>query len=271
MGHVQRSTLAAIQVAVAALSTAEVLDNLEPVLTALIVAMEADLGGYYMHDALGLSWPVLILPHDASRALPEPLRVAQPTSVGARMHPGWEHCLRHRALPFAVTDVVPDRVWRSSEASSLMRPHWGRQYQFAIPIYSPTAPTTFSAWVFARSGWDFGARHHEVAQLVRPVLSQVTRHHAAALRLGVAPPAAAPMLTDRERVTLRLLGRGQTAEQIGRWLNISPRTVHKHVEHVYRKLDVHDRHGALERALDLGVLDTTGSGQRHTGNSLRRP
>jgi DNA-binding CsgD family transcriptional regulator len=29
--------------------------------------------------------------------------------------------------------------------------------------------------------------------------------------------------------------------------------VHKHVEHIYRKLDVHDRHEAVERALALGV------------------
>jgi DNA-binding NarL/FixJ family response regulator len=275
MSHVERATLGAIQVAVAALSSAEVFDNLEPVLAALMVAMDADLGGYYIHDTLGVSWPVLILPPDASRALPEPLRLPQPTSAGARMHPGWEHCLRQRAAPFAVTDVISDRAWQSSEVASLMRPYWGRQYQFAIPIYTHTdparVPTKVSAWVFARSGHDFDARHHEVARLVRPVLAQVTRHHTAALREGGAPPGtgpgATPTLTHRERVILRLLAHDQTAEQIGRWLNISPRTVHKHVEHIYRKLNVHDRRDAVQRAVTLGVLETAGSAQRRAYTS----
>jgi len=137
-----------------------------------------------------------------------------------------------------------------------MRPHWGRQFQFAIPIYSPATPTRFHAWVLARSGRDFTAQHHQVADLVRPVLAQVTRHHAATLELGVDQAGRTPpVLTDRERVILRLLDLGQSAEHIGRWLNISPRTVHKHVEHLYRKLEAHDRHHALQRATALGILD----------------
>jgi DNA-binding CsgD family transcriptional regulator len=223
-----------------------------------MVAMDADLGGYYVHDALGLSWPVLILPADGWRALPELHRGPIPTSVGAQMHPGWQHCLRHRAAPFAVSDIVSERAWHNSEVASMMRPHWGRQYQFAIPIYSPTTPTSFSAWVFARSGHDFTPRHHDIAQLVRPVLAQVTRHHAAALRQDAHPRGATPSLTDRERAILQLLRRGDTADQIGRRLDISPRTVHKHVEHLYRKLDVHDRHDACQRALALGILEPRG-------------
>lgn len=257
MTQVDRATRAAIQVATAALGSAQVADNVEAVLVALMVAMQADLAGYYMHDRLGTSWPVSIVPTDAARALPEPLRLPQPTSVGAQMHPGLRHCLHIRAAPFAVTDVVSDREWRSSEAASLMRPYWGHQYQFAIPIYDQTAPTTFSAWVFARSGRDFAEQSRQVAQLVRPVLAQVTRHHAAALAAGDEPRRSTPPLTDRERVILRLLASGQTAEQISRRLDISPRTVQKHVEHLYRKLDVHDRDHACQRAIDTGVLVST--------------
>jgi DNA-binding CsgD family transcriptional regulator len=261
MGQVERATLGALQVAVAALSSAEVFDNLEPVLAALMIAMDADLGGYYLHDALGLSWPVLILPADGWRALPETHRCPLPTREGARIHPGWDHCLRSRAEPFAVSDIVSERAWHSCEAARLMRPHWGRQYQFAIPIYSPTNPTTFAAWVFARSGHDFTARHHRVAELVRPVLTQVTRHHTAALQAGAQPRGPTPALTDRERAILPLLARGQTATHIARQLSISPRTVQKHVEHVYRKLGVHDRQGALQRAVTLGAFETAESYQ----------
>lgn len=255
MGHIERATLGVIHVAVAALSSAEVFDNLEPVLAALMVAMEADLAGYYFHDTLGSSWPVLILPKDAAEALPASFRVAQPTAVGARMHPGWEHCIRHRATPFAMSDILSDRVWRSTEVATLMRPHWGRQFQFAIPIYSPTDPTNFHAWVFARSGRDFTARHRHIAELVWPVLAQVTRHHTVALGLNSNHTRPTPVLTDQERIILGLLDLEQTAGQIGRCLSISPRTVQKHVEHLYRKLDVHDRHDARQRAILLGLLD----------------
>lgn len=262
MGQVERATLGVMEVAVAALSSAEVFDNIEPVLAALMVAMEADLAGYYVHDTLGLSWPVLILPADGWRALPEPQRGATPTQVGAKVHPGWDHCLRHRPGPFAVTDIVSDRAWQSSEVAALMRPHWGRHYQFAIPIYSPTSPTRFSAWVFARSGHDFTERNREVARLVRPILVQVTRHHTAALLADAHPSGPTPALTDQETVILELLALGRTASQMGGSLDISPRTVHKHVEHIYRKLDVHDRDNALERAHALGMLTPEATAQR---------
>jgi len=55
-------------------------------------------------------------------------------------------------------------------------------------------------------------------------------------------------------VVLNLLSRGTSASNIGRWLGISPRTVHKHVEHLCRKLDVHDRHDAIHLAGQLGLL-----------------
>jgi DNA-binding CsgD family transcriptional regulator len=154
-----------------------------------------------------------------------------------------------------VSDVISDRAWHNSEIASLMRPHWGRHYQFAIPIYSPTTPRTVSVWVFARSGRDFTAQSHQVAQLVRPVLTEVTRHHAAARRAEARPLGSTPALTDRERVVLRQLASGRTADQIGRRLDISPRTVQKHVEHLYRKLDVHDRRDAVDRARLLRILD----------------
>jgi ATP/maltotriose-dependent transcriptional regulator MalT len=37
--------------------------------------------------------------------------------------------------------------------------------------------------------------------------------------------------------------------------------VQKHVEHVYRKLGVHDRQGALQRAVTLGAFETAESYQ----------
>ncbi len=55
---------------------------------------------------------------------------------------------------------------------------------------------------------------------------------------------------------LTLLGSGLTAQAIARRLDTSPRTVHKHLEHLYRKLGVRDRLMAVQRARDAGLLAT---------------
>jgi DNA-binding CsgD family transcriptional regulator len=43
-----------------------------------------------------------------------------------------------------------------------------------------------------------------------------------------------------------MAGRGDSADQIADQLGISRRTVEKHLEHAYRKLDVHNRREATE-------------------------
>lgn len=61
-------------------------------------------------------------------------------------------------------------------------------------------------------------------------------------------------LTDREVEVLRLTAQGLLARTIAARLEISPRTVHKHLGSIYRKLDVHDRLVAVSRAEGLGLL-----------------
>jgi DNA-binding CsgD family transcriptional regulator len=61
-------------------------------------------------------------------------------------------------------------------------------------------------------------------------------------------------LTLREMSILSLLSKGLTAESLARRLGISPRTAEKHLEHIYRKLDVGDRLMAVQRAYELGLL-----------------
>ena len=58
---------------------------------------------------------------------------------------------------------------------------------------------------------------------------------------------AAP-LTARETEVLGLVATGATNAAIGHALAVSPRTVAKHLEHVYRKLDVSCRAAAVARS-----------------------
>ncbi len=61
-------------------------------------------------------------------------------------------------------------------------------------------------------------------------------------------------LTDREVDVLRHLARGRSNRDIGRRLFISPKTVGRHVEHIYQKLDVSSRPAAALFAVRHDLL-----------------
>jgi CheY-like chemotaxis protein/DNA-binding CsgD family transcriptional regulator len=68
---------------------------------------------------------------------------------------------------------------------------------------------------------------------------------------------ALPQLTAREAEVLHWVIQGKTNRDIGEILGTSPRTVHKHLEHVFEKLGVETRTAAA--ALALGKLRNPGS------------
>lgn len=73
--------------------------------------------------------------------------------------------------------------------------------------------------------------------------------------LATATSGALADLTDREVRVLRLAALGRTNSAIARALDISPRTVAKHLEHIYRKLDVTSRTSAVLAAMtDLALI-----------------
>ena len=61
-------------------------------------------------------------------------------------------------------------------------------------------------------------------------------------------------LTSRELEVLGLLSHGLLATSIASRLDLSPRTVHKHLGNIYRKLGVHDRLVAVSIARASGLL-----------------
>jgi DNA-binding CsgD family transcriptional regulator len=65
------------------------------------------------------------------------------------------------------------------------------------------------------------------------------------------PVEIAPMLTRRETEILTWVSQGKTNSEIGEALSISPRTVKKHLEHIYSKLKVHRRTAAVARSYYL--------------------
>jgi DNA-binding CsgD family transcriptional regulator len=132
----------------------------------------------------------------------------------------------------------------------------GVEEQLSIPYR--LAGGEHRAFVLARGGEDFPDEDVELARRIQPLLALLDRQVTAAAdrrRAGVSVAMAAAGLTGREVAVLALLSGGGTAESIGRRLMISTRTVHAHLQHVYRKLGVDDRMRAVLVAQELGLLD----------------
>jgi HD-GYP domain-containing protein (c-di-GMP phosphodiesterase class II)/DNA-binding CsgD family transcriptional regulator len=72
---------------------------------------------------------------------------------------------------------------------------------------------------------------------------------------GARPRFANPgSLTDREVEVLTLVATGRTNKQVAQRLYISPKTVGRHVENIYRKIDVSTRAGATVFAMEHRLL-----------------
>jgi DNA-binding CsgD family transcriptional regulator len=70
--------------------------------------------------------------------------------------------------------------------------------------------------------------------------------------VGSAPREVGCTLTRREDEVLRWVAAGKSNAQIADILGLRPRTVHKHLEHVYCKLGVENRTSAVMRVLRSG-------------------
>ena len=80
-----------------------------------------------------------------------------------------------------------------------------------------------------------------------------SRSRAAVIESAHSPAVGSPMarLTPREREVLRLMAQGRGNKEIGALLGISVGTAKTHVRHIFRKLQVSDRTGAVLTALEI--------------------
>ncbi|MBU2667903.1 helix-turn-helix transcriptional regulator [Actinoplanes bogorensis] len=138
--------------------------------------------------------------------------------------------------------------------------HWGRvmrregiQDRLAVPVR--LGAHTHVAFVAAAGDRDFGDADLAVVRRLQPLLRSLYRQADVLERSrALAPMAGGARLTGRERAVLSLLADGHSAAVIGRRLAISERTVHKHLEHLYRKLEANDRLTAVLSAQRAGIL-----------------
>lgn len=142
--------------------------------------------------------------------------------------------------PRRVSDVTDLTSWMNSPA--YLEPFSNRSGRFQLSLVTHLEGATGTGWVLTRSVSDFTDDDVETATLLLPFLTALTV-------LGRSRPLSScssrEPLTAREGIVLALLAEGLTAATIGRRLEITEGTVRKHLNHVYAKLGVHDRLGAV--------------------------
>jgi DNA-binding NarL/FixJ family response regulator len=91
-------------------------------------------------------------------------------------------------------------------------------------------------------------------QVIKRLTDETRRSTVPTSELGERPQPLPRSLTDRELEVLRLVAQGQTNQEIGQNLTVSPWTVKTHVQRIIDKLNVSDRTQAALRAAELGLL-----------------
>jgi DNA-binding CsgD family transcriptional regulator len=168
-----------------------------------------------------------------------------------------------RRVPMQVADtpvemVVPAAARAWDEIGTAI----GCPDQLALPLRLHSGDAR--AFVLGRPG-RYNLADIELATTLWRLLTALDRQVATLRSVAVSSVADygardAAGLTPRETAVLALLGDGLTAKAIASRLTISERTVHKHLERIYVKLDVADRLAAVLRAKEWGLLprDLTG-------------
>jgi DNA-binding CsgD family transcriptional regulator len=138
-----------------------------------------------------------------------------------------------------ISDAVSMRTLRKSPFyAAVMRPS-GMEHEIKLWLTAPLGHARY--FELSRApGRDFSDRERNFLTLLRPHLND--------LRSRWERYTRSPPLTDRELDVVALVAEGLTNKQISRRLFISPATVRTHLEHVYDKLGVRTRAGAVTAA-----------------------
>jgi len=157
--------------------------------------------------------------------------------------------------PRRLSDVSTRSQVRATRAYAELLHPLGIEHQLAI-LSGRVSPSSARGWVVNRSSCNFSDDELDLARAIQPALCLLDITGGTQDVLSDAQQAAAaPLgLSSREVEVLRCLSAGLTVEAIGRQLRISSRTVRKHLENAYRKLDCHDRLMAVTAARRAGVV-----------------
>ncbi|GMV59978.1 hypothetical protein FBR04_01955 [Betaproteobacteria bacterium PRO7] len=162
------------------------------------------------------------------------------------------HAVRRGPGARRITDSISQARFRETDLYNDYYRWVGVDHVVALPLH--VDDQWLVSFVLSRARRDFSDRDTAVLNAVGPALAafyrQMKRLEAARAtlpdRLGL-DGAATAALTARESEVLEWVAAGKSDAQIGAILNISPRTVGKHLQHLYEKLGVESRTAAAMR------------------------
>ncbi len=182
--------------------------------------------------------------------------------------------------PYRFSDVVSREEYRASDLYRNFYSLIDVEHQMAFTL--PATPGRVIAIALSRCDEDFSDEDRDVIERARPYLIQAWRNaidHTAlrdelvARPLGPAPANGTVVdalrsrgLTERQAQVLALVAHGRSNRDAGAILDISDRTVQKHLEHCFRKLDLPGRSAAAEFVwallAEVGAHDVPGEPAR---------
>jgi DNA-binding CsgD family transcriptional regulator len=169
------------------------------------------------------------------------------------------HAYQCGADTHRISDSVPFVRFRETALYNEYYRRVGLDHAVALPLW--VDDQLLVSFVLNRRKRDFSDHDREVLDMMRGGLSALFRQTQALQRaregasqldrmLGSSPAAIDERwgLTAREREVLQWLARGKADRDIAEILDISVRTVHKHLQQIYEKLGVENRTAAAMRA-----------------------
>ncbi len=166
------------------------------------------------------------------------------------------HGRNRSAVTTRVSDIDSDEKFQASPLFNDYYRPIDLHHVMAVPLH--VDDHFLVGIVLNRRRRGFSDRDRDVLELIRPHLANLYRLGVAIDCAGPAPAHfdkatqfAAANLTAREREVLDWLAAGKTNRDIAAILGAKPRTVEKHLEHIYVKLGVETRTAAVMRTRDL--------------------
>jgi DNA-binding CsgD family transcriptional regulator len=174
--------------------------------------------------------------------------------------------------PAKISDFLSQRRFHQLGLYSEFFRHIPVEYQIAFSL-PDNQDGQLTAIALNRAGRDFSEDDRAVLTALSAPLGNALRRardrHSAGAALATAGSGGLADLTDREIQVLQLAARGGTNLAIARTFDVSPRTVAKHLEHIYRKLGVTSRAAAVYRTTAMG--QASGTLRLSPRQAVRRP
>jgi DNA-binding NarL/FixJ family response regulator len=247
-----RAVLARVEAADAAVSLTEFPGLLLPALVDLVSADSALWTGLQVTPGLGQTpcpLPGRVVGY------PEPL-LAEETALALEQHARDFPLTRHTrpggdGRPIRRSDLQSMRSFRRSGMYADVAQKIGVDQMLATALKPGSLHICIS---LNRANFDFTPTAVDLLTRLRPLLTRRVARLApghAMLARETTPPqltARQEQLTARQEQVLRLVADGLTDAAIGHRLGCSPRTVNKHLGHIYRRLGVSCRTAAIASA-----------------------